>query len=271
MEMHQLRYVVSVARTGNFSRAAEQCHVSQPSLSQQIQKLEEELGEKLFDRLKRHVKLTAVGENFVLRATRILEEAENASRECRDVQGLVHGTVVIGVLPTIAPYLLPRVIAVFAKKHPGLEVVVHEETTAQLLKLAAACEIDVAIASLPIADERFAKETLLSEELLLAVPTGHPLAKQRKVQAADLESERFILMKEGHCLGDQVLRFCDRREIQPRVSLRSTQIETIKALVRAGLGISSFPRWPSRTPRRNLPPIAPSCSRDRPGTFALYG
>jgi len=241
MEMHQLRYVVSVARTGNFSRAAEQCHVSQPSLSQQIQKLEEELGERLFDRLKRHVKLTAVGEKFVHRAARILEEVETASREARDVQGLIHGTVAVGVLPTIAPYLLPRVIAAFATKHPGLEVIVQEETTAQLLKLARACEIDFALVSLPIHDNHFVKETLFSEELLLAVPPGHRLAKRRRVSANDLESERFILMKEGHCLGDQVLGFCNRRDFQPQVSLRSTQIETIKALVQSGLGISLIP------------------------------
>jgi LysR family hydrogen peroxide-inducible transcriptional activator len=241
MEMHQLRYVVAVAGTRNFSRAAEQCHVSQPSLSQQIQKLENELGERLFDRLKRQVKLTTVGENFVQRAAHILEEAETASREARDVQGLIHGTVAIGVLPTIAPYLLPRVIAAFAKKYPGLEVVVNEETTAQLLKLASTCEIDFAIVSLPIHDDHFVKETLLTEELLLAVPPGHLLAKRRSVGTADLETERFILMKEGHCLGDQVLRFCNRRDFQPQVSLRSTQIETIKALVRAGLGISLIP------------------------------
>ncbi len=266
MEMHQLRYVVSVARTGNFSRAAEQCHVSQPSLSQQIQKLEEELGERLFDRLKRHVKLTAVGENFVPRAARILEEVESASREARDVQGLVHGTVAIGVLPTIAPYLLPRVIAAFAKKYPGLEVVVQEETTAQLLKLAAACELDFAIASLPIPDERFVKETLFSEELFLAVPPGHRLAKRRGVAASDLEKERFILMKEGHCLGDQVLRFCNRRDFQPQVSLRSTQIETIKALVRAGLGISLIPAMAIESLKSASPVyrslIRPSPTRD---------
>jgi LysR family hydrogen peroxide-inducible transcriptional activator len=263
MEIHQLRYVVSVARTGNFSRAAEQCHVSQPSLSQHVQKLEEELGERLFDRLKREVKLTAVGENFVQRAARILEEAETASREARDVQGLVHGTVAVGVLPTIAPYLLPRVIAAFAKKHPGLEVIVQEETTAQLLKLARSCEIDFAIVSLPIHDNYFVKETLFSEELLLALPPGHLLAKRRSVGAVDLESERFILMKEGHCLGDQVLRFCNRRDFQPQVSLRSTQIETIKALVQSGLGISLIPAMAVKS-AKGTSPIYRSLSNPRP-------
>src|SRR5580658_9573473 len=136
MEMHQLRYVVAVARAGNFSRAAEQCHVSQPSLSQQIQKLEDELGQRLFDRMKREAKLTAHGEAFLPRAVRILEEAHAATREANDAQHLLRGTLTFGVLPTIAPYLLPDALAEFTGKFPGVEVLVHEDTTAQLLRLA---------------------------------------------------------------------------------------------------------------------------------------
>src|SRR5579884_2149526 len=116
MEMHQLRYMVAVARTGNFSRAAEQCHVSQPSLSQQIRKLEEELGERLFDRMKRRVQLTAHGESFLRRAVRVLEEVEAAKREAAEAQKLVRGALALGVLPTLAPYLLPEVMAAFAKR-----------------------------------------------------------------------------------------------------------------------------------------------------------
>src|ERR1700761_5244754 len=134
MEMNQLRYVVAVARAGNFTRAAEQCRVSQPSLSQQIQKLEDELGERLFDRMKRDTKLTPHGEAFLPRAVRILEEAERALREASDAKSLLSGTLTIGVLPTIAPYLLPKTIAAFARKFPGMEIVVQEDTTGQLLK-----------------------------------------------------------------------------------------------------------------------------------------
>src|SRR5246127_2548271 len=154
MEIQQLRYVGAVAQTGNFSRAAEQCHVSQPSLSQQILKLEEELGERLFDRMKRHVRLTAHGEGFLPRALKILEEVDVAKREASDAQKLLRGRLIVGVLPTIAPYLLPEVLVLFARKFPGVEIVVHEDTTAQLLKLAQACEIDFALASRPIQDER---------------------------------------------------------------------------------------------------------------------
>jgi LysR family hydrogen peroxide-inducible transcriptional activator len=253
MEMHQLRYVVAVARTGNFSRAAEQCHVAQPSLSQQIQKLEDELGERLFDRLKREAKLTAQGEVFLRRAVRILEEVDAARREASDAQKLLRGTLTVGVLPTIAPYLLPEVLAAFMAKFPGVEIVVQEDTTARLLKLAQAYEIDLALVSPPIADDRLEVRDLFAEELLLALPPGHPLTRKRTVSLADLQRERLIVMKEGHCLGDQVLGFCERRDLKPNISFRSAQLETIQALVCSGLGLSLIPAMAARADREDLP------------------
>ena len=241
MEMHQLRYMVAVARTGNFSRAAEQCRVAQPSLSQQIMKLEEELGERLFDRMRRETKLTPAGEAFLRRAVRILEEVDAAKREATDARALPHGVVTIGVLPTIAPYLLPKLLSAFTGKFPSVEIVIQEETTARLLKQLHAYEIDLALASQPIQDERLEIRELFSEELLLALPPGHPLVSRRTIAVEDLESERLIVMQAGHCLGDQVLRFCDRRDLHPRISFRSAQLETIQALVRSGLGISLIP------------------------------
>jgi LysR family hydrogen peroxide-inducible transcriptional activator len=241
MEMHQLRYAIAVARTGNFSRAAQHCHVAQPSLSQQILKLEDELGERLFDRIQREAKLTPHGEAFLRRAIRILEEVDSAKREAADAHHLLRGTLTIGVLPTIAPYLLPEVMVRFTEKFPGIEVVVQEDTTARLLKLVDGYEIDFALASEPIQGERLEIKELFSEELLLALPPGHPLARKRTVAAADLEGERLIVMKDGHCLGDQVLGFCDRRDVKPKISFRSSQIETIQALVASGLGISLIP------------------------------
>src|SRR5271168_123607 len=200
MEMHQLRYVVAVARTRNFSRAAEQCHVSQPSLSQQIQKLEDELGERLFDRMKREAKLTSHGEAFLHRALRILEEVDAAKREATDAKSLLRGMVTIGVLPTIAPYLLPDVMATFIEKFPGVEIVVQEDTTARLVKLALNCEIDFALASRPIHEERLKVQELFSEELLVALPPGHPLTRKRTLNASELDGARLIVMNEGHCL-----------------------------------------------------------------------
>ena len=252
MEMQQLRYVVAVARTGNFSRAAEQCHVSQPSLSQQIQKLEDELGERLFDRLKRQTKLTPHGEAFLQRAVHILEEVDAAKREATEAKGLLRGTVAIGVLPTIAPYLLPDAMARFTEKYPGVEVIVQEDTTVRLLKLALAYEIDFALASQPVHDPRLEVRELFTEELLLVLPPGHRLTRKRAVNAADLEGERLIVMKEGHCLGDQVLGFCNHRDLRPQISFRSAQLETVQALVRAGLGISLIPAMASRLDHDNL-------------------
>jgi len=241
MEMHQLRYVVAVARAGTFSRAAEHCHVSQPSLSQQILKLEDELGERLFERHRRETRLTACGELFLLRARRILEEVDAAVREAGDARELLRGTVTLGALPTIAPYLLPEAIAEFTQRFPGVQVEIHEDTTARLLREAAAWEIDFAVTSLPVQDGRLTVEELFSEDLLLALPPEHPLTKKKSLSLHDLAGQRLIVMKEGHCLGDQVLGFCERSGLRPHISFRSAQLETVQAMVRAGLGISLLP------------------------------
>lgn len=253
MEMQQLRYVVAVARTGNFSRAAEQCHVSQPSLSQQILKLEDELGERLFDRMKRVAKPTPHGEAFLRRAMHILHEVDAAKREAAEAKDLLRGTITIGVLPTIAPYLLPEIMAEFTEKYLGVEIVVQEDTTARLLKHTLAYEIDFALVSQPINDERLAVRVLFAEELLLALPPGHPLTRKSNISVGDLAGERLIVMKEGHCLGDQVLNFCERRDWQPQISFRSAQLETIQALVSAGLGLSLIPAMAARIGRKDLP------------------
>lgn len=253
MEMHQLRYMVALARTGNFSRAAEQCNVAQPSLSQQIQKLEAELGERLFDRMKREVRLTAHGHAFLRRAVRILEEVDAARREASDALDLKHGSIAIGILPTIAPYLLPPVMARFSAQFAGVEINVHEDTTAQLLKLVHAYEIDFAVVSEPIVDDRLTVTELFTEELLLALPPRHPLTKKRALTPSDLRDQKLIVMKSGHCLGDQVLGFCERQEVKPRISFRSAQLETVQELVCAGLGLSLVPAMARRTHPRRAP------------------
>ncbi len=180
-----------------------------------------------------------------------------AKREAADARDLLRGTLTIGVLPTIAPYLLPEVMARFMEKFSGVEIVVQEDTTAQLLKLAHGYEIDFALASQPIRDERLEVKALFSEELLLALPPGHPLTRKRTVAVADLDGERLIVMKEGHCLGDQVLGFCDRLDMKSRISFRSAQLETIQALVFSGLGISLIPAMAARVEREDLPEYRP--------------
>jgi len=190
---------------------------------------------------------------FLRRAIRILEEVDAAKREAADAQDLLRGTLTIGVLPTIAPYLLLAALAEFTKKFHGVEIIVHEDTTTRLLKLAHGYEIDFALVSQPIQDERLEVRQLFTEELLLALPPGHPLARKRSVTVADLASESLIVMKEGHCLGDQVLDFCDRRDVKPKISFRSAQLETVQALVAAGLGISLIPVMAMQSERGDLP------------------
>jgi LysR family hydrogen peroxide-inducible transcriptional activator len=246
MELQQLRYVIAIARTRSFSRAADQCHVSQPSLSQQIQKLEQELGQRLFTRLRRDVVPTVAGLALIDRASRILGEVEEAHREAADRTGDIRGVVHLGVLPTIAPHLLPQLMLRFREEYPLVEIIIQERMTTDLVALAATCEVDMVLLSLPMADDvRFTIEPLFSEDLLLAVPPQHRMADRKEVRLEEVEMDRFIL-QEGHCLGDQTLRFCDQSKCHPPVIFRTAQLETIKSLVAAGLGISLVPQMACR-------------------------
>lgn len=241
METHQLRYFLAVARTRNFSRAAEQCRVAQPSLSQQIQKLEGELGERLFERSTREVSLTAAGELFREHAARVMEEMEQARERVREISGLLRGRVVLGALPTVAPYFLPARLRAFTRKHAGIEVVVHEDTTAQLVEGVLAKDVDVALLSLPVERAGLEAEEFFDEPLMVALPRKHALATKKGLTLDDLENESFILMKEGHCLAGQALQFCRLNGFAPRVSFRSAQIETVLSFVANGWGISIVP------------------------------
>jgi LysR family hydrogen peroxide-inducible transcriptional activator len=247
MELHQLRYYLAVARTRNFSRAAEQCHVAQPSLSQQIMKLEDELGERLFERTKREVSLTPAGELFRRHAEQVLDGVEQA-RDCvREVGDVLRGRVLLGALPTIAPYYLPERLRTFTADYPDVEIVVHEDTTDRLVRAVLGKEIDAAVLSLPVERAGLVAEEFFDEDLLVALPANHPLAGRRALALDDLEQESFILMKEGHCLAGQALQFCRLNGFSPRMSFRSAQIETVMAFVAAGWGISIVPAM-SRKP-----------------------
>jgi DNA-binding transcriptional LysR family regulator len=241
MEMHQLRYFVAVARIGTFSRAAAECHVAQPSLSQQVQKLESEVGERLFERTRRRAILTPAGALFLPHALSILETAEQGCQEIREMSGEVRGKILLGALPTIAPYFLPEIIRLFQEKYRGVELIFNEETTLQLLRGLEENELDLALISDSTPNPRIRIENLFSEELLLCLPAGHALVHQRVVVAADLQQEKFILMQEGHCLGAQAQRFCQTKGLRPQITCRSAQIATVLAMVQAGLGISLIP------------------------------
>jgi LysR family hydrogen peroxide-inducible transcriptional activator len=248
MELHQLRYFLAVARTKNFSRAAEQCHVAQPSLSQQIMKLEDELGEKLFERTKREVALAPAGDLLKAHAERVLLEVESARDNVREMRGLVRGRVTLGVLPTIAPYFLPRRLRKFTAKYPAVEVVVHEDTTDQLASALLAREVDLAVVSLPVERVGLVAEEFFEEKLLVVLPAGHRLVRKRWLTLDDLELEAFILMKEGHCLAGQALKFCRLNGFAPRVSFRSAQIGTVLAFVAKGWGVSIVPEMACERP-----------------------
>ena len=252
MELHQLRYFLAVARTKNFSRAAEQCHVAQPSLSQQIMKLEDELGERLFERTKREVSLTPAGDLLRVHAERVLQEVELARDGVREFRGLVRGRVVLGVLPTVAPYFLPQRLRAFSSRFPAVEVVVHEDTTDQLAAAVLAKEVDLALVSLPVERVGLAAEEFFDEKLLVALPARHALAKRPRLTFDDLEREAFILMKEGHCLSGQALQFCRINGFAPQISFRSAQIETVLAFVAKGWGVSVVPEMACNRPMRGV-------------------
>ncbi len=249
MELHQLRYFVTVAQTGNFSRAAERCHVSQPSLSQQILKLEHRLGQPLFNRLGRRAVLTDAGRLLLDRATAILATVDDAERRLRAGDELHGGRLAIGAIPTIAPYLLPRTLEGFVRRCPKVELVVREDVTTQLVQAVVEGELDLAIAALPLADDRLAAEPLLSEPLFVAMCTGHPLTRRKRLTIQDLAGERFILLNEMHCLGEQVINFCRANECQPHIACRSAQIATIQSLIVLKQGVSLLPDMARRADR----------------------
>lgn len=242
MEMHQLRYFAAVARTGTFTRAAQECRIAQPSLSQQILKLEEELGDRLFERTRRKALLTAAGSLFLPYAVSILDAAERGRQEIREIGAQVRGKILLGALPTIAPYFLPDLIYSFRKRYPEVEMIIHEETTQQLLRALEDNELDIAFISEAPSSARIEIHKLFSEELFLCLPTVHRLVQRKKVVADDLQHEKFILMHDGHCLGAQARQFCQSKGFQPEISCRSAQIATVLAMVQAGLGISLIPK-----------------------------
>lgn len=240
MEVHQLRYFVAVAQTGSFTRAAEHCHVSQPALSQQIQKLERNLGHPLFNRLGKRAVLTEAGKILLQQAEQILSMLENAERQVRDFDQFAHGQLAIGAIPTIAPYVLPDVLQAYTQRFPKVELLMHEDLTAHLVQAVAMGELDLALVALPIHDARLIAEALLTEPLLLALPKRHPLAARSRVSLDDVRTERFILLDEMHCLGEQMLAIC-RQEGCHRIGCRSSQLSTVQALIALGQGISLLP------------------------------
>lgn len=242
MELHQLRYFCAVAKTGSFSRAAEHSHVSQPSLSQQIMKLEDELGARLFDRLGRSVRLTELGKIFLPRATAILHELEAARGEVVERRESVSGGVIVGVIPTVAPYFLPQLLATFARKFPQVRLTVVEEITPVLLDGLRAGSIDVTILALPVRGHEFEATPLLTEPLFAVLPKKHKLAKLKTVSLKQLHAEPFVLLRDGHCFRETAVAACDRARLDPQIVFESGQFSSLLSMVGAGMGVSIIPK-----------------------------
>jgi LysR family hydrogen peroxide-inducible transcriptional activator len=246
MELHQFRYFCAVVDTGSFSRAAEQSHVSQPSLSQQILKLEDELGARLFDRLGRSVRLTALGATFLPRARAVLAELEAVRGEIVESKGSLGGSVTVGVIPTVAPYYLPPLLTSFSSNFPQARLTVVEEITPVLLDRLRAATIDIAILALPVRGHEFQCVPLLSEPLFAVVPKDHALAGRRTVSLRDLRTESFLLLRDGHCFRETSVAACTRARLKPRVVFESGQFSSLVSMVSAGMGVSIVPEMAIR-------------------------
>ena len=241
MEIHQLRYVCAIAETGSFSRAAERCQVAQPSLSQQVLKLEEDLGSKLFDRLGRSVRLTEAGRAFLPHARSILSQMETARSSVADKWTDIRGSVSVGVIPTIAPYLMPRYTKTFAKKYPEAKLRIVEETTPILIESLRDLSIDLAILALPLRHKDLELFPLCTEPLFVALPKDHPRASAESLALKDLRGESFVMLRDGHCFRDLSIAACTRARVAPRIAFESGQFSSLFGMIAAGVGISLVP------------------------------
>ncbi len=240
MELDQIRNFMKVAEQGSFTKAAEEIPLSQPALSRSIQRLEEELGQPLFERQTRRVSLTDAGQILLTRAKQIVSAVDDLKSEiCDDGQ---HGFVRVGAIPTIAPYYLPRCLQKFKRSFPDANVIVLEDTTHELLRKVSDGVIDVAIAALPIDMKYLEIEELFHEELLVVMAKDHPLTEKSSIQIRDLEGLPFILLGETHCLTTNVVSFCQQKTFSPVSVERTSQIAMIQELVSLNHGISLIPQ-----------------------------
>ncbi len=239
MELDQLRYFLHIAERGNFTRAAEDSGVSQPALSRSIQKLEEELGQPVFERKTRSVSLTEAGVLLQSRAQQVLTILEDTKAEITDDGE--SGRIRIGAIPTIAPYFLPDLLRQFSSEFPNATIIVQENTTEVLLKSCTQGEIDLAILAMPVPAKYLEVEELFEEELLLVLPSDHPLVEKPKIRLSDVEPLPFILLNEAHCLSDNIVTFCRQRSIQPVAVERTSQLTMVQELVSLSHGVSMIP------------------------------
>ena len=247
MTLTELRYIVAVARERHFGRAANSCFVSQPTLSVAVKKLEEELGVALFERAAGDVTLTPIGEQIVSQAQRVLEEAQVVKQLAQQGKDPLAGTLRLGAIYTISPYLLPWLIPVLRERAPQMQVLLEENYTVRLAEMLKQGEIDVAILAEPFFESGIATQELYDEDFVVAAPKGHPWEVQDEIDAAQLSDENVLLLSPGNCFRDQVLQSCPdlNRESLPPGSLQRTlqgsSLTTIRHMVMGGIGVTVLP------------------------------
>ncbi|MEF3308169.1 LysR family transcriptional regulator [Paenibacillus sp. GYB004] len=250
MEFRQLQYAIQIAAEKNFSRAAEKLHIAQPSLSQQLSKLEKELGVLLFHRNTNSVELTHAGAVFVDKAQKIVDMVGEIRQEMDDISQLRKGKLIIGSMPITGAHMLPHILPVFQERYPDIEIALVEETSANLTQLTSEGKTDFSLLALPLQEQSLEYEVLIDEELRLAVPRNHPALSGRSadgtVDLASFSSEPFILLKKGQGLYQTAIDLCLAAGFTPRIAFESSNIETVQSLVAAGMGVAFIPAMVER-------------------------
>ena len=248
MNLRDLKYLVALADHKHFGRAAAASFVSQPTLSTQIRKLEDELGVPLVERAPRKVMLTPAGRDIAERARRVIAEVEQMKEAARRSQDPEAGTVRLGLFPTLGPYLLPHVVPRIRERFPRLELLLVEEKSDVILARLREGRLDAGLLALPVHDEQLHAEFLFEEPFLLAVPETHPLAKKDSLALKDLAHERLLLLEDGHCLRDQALDVCELAGTGERSGFQATSLETLRQMVAANVGVTLLPTLAVKPP-----------------------
>jgi LysR family hydrogen peroxide-inducible transcriptional activator len=256
LKLKDLRYLVAVADLRHFGRAAARCFVSQPTLSAQLKKLEQALGVQLIERAPNNVSLTAAGEEVVARARRILEASDEVVALARSQRDPLAGPLRVGLLPTIGPYLLPRVSPAIRRALPRLQLRLYEYQTAPMLERLRGGELDVGILALPVELTGLESRELYREPFLVALPERHALAAHETLRVADLEGETLLLLEDGHCLRDQALEVCARAGVREPQDFRATSLETLRQMVATGAGVTLLPELAVRGAYRSARGVA---------------
>lgn len=251
LTLKQLRYFEALARRGHFGHAADDCAISQPALSMQIKELEESLGVELFERGARQVRLTNFGEEFALRVRDILRSVDELADLARAARDRLVGRLRIGVIPTIAPYLLPTILGNLTRMYDGLDIRVRETLTSNLIQELADGRLDTAIVALPVSEPSLTEVALFAEEFLLVRPAedeGKPVPNRER-----LREMKLLLLEEGHCFRDQALSFCNFHSARPRELLDGSSLSTLVQMVGAGIGVTLIPEMAVAVETRSAP------------------